>query len=50
MKTSERIADALERIPNSLIHLHIESIDHAHIDEIDHNHVEGDVNTHNKTW
>ena len=50
MKTSERIANALERIANSLEHLHIESIDHAHIDEIDHNHVEGDVNTHNKTW
>ena len=53
MKSSERIADALERIANYLEHLsieHIESIDHAHIDEIDHNHVEGDVNTHQKTW
>jgi len=47
---ADRIADALERIANSLEHLHIESIDHAHIDEIDHNHVEGDLNTHNKTW
>ena len=50
MKTSERIADALEIIANSLEHLQIEPIDHAHIDEIDHNHVEGDVNTHQKTW
>ena len=49
-KDVDRIANALERISNSLEHLHIESIDHAHIDEIDHNHVEGDVNTHNKTW
>ena len=35
MKTSERIANALERIANSLEHLHIESIDHAHIDRIE---------------
>ena len=29
-----RIASALERIANSLEHLHIEQIDHAHIDDI----------------
>ena len=50
MKSSERIADALERIANSLEHLHIESIDHAHIDEIECTRVEGDVTTHTKTW
>ena len=50
MKTSERIADALERIAISLEHLHIESIDHAHIDEIDHNHVEGKIHTHEDKW
>ena len=36
---------SLDRIANSLEHLHIEQIDN-----IDHNHVEGDINNHPKTW
>tara|TARA_B100000214_G_scaffold359259_1_gene320514 strand:+ start:43 stop:189 length:147 start_codon:yes stop_codon:yes gene_type:complete len=44
--TTDRIADALERIANALEHINIENIEH--------NHVETDtpveVNTHNKTW
>lgn len=43
-----RIAAALERIANSLEHLHIEKIDHAHIDDIGEIH--GDVITHPKQF
>ena len=43
-----RIANALERIANSLEHLHIEKIDHAHIDDIGEIH--GDVTTHPKPF
>ena len=43
-----RIANALERIANSLEHLHIEKIDHAHIDDIGEIH--GDVITHPKQF
>ena len=43
-----RIASALERIADSLEHLHIEQIDHAHIDDIGEIH--GDVTTHPKPF
>ena len=43
-----RIANALERIANSLEHLHIEKIDNAHIDDIGEIH--GDVVTHPKQF
>jgi len=43
-----RIASALERIADSLEHLHIEKIDHAHIDDIGEIH--GDVTTHPKPF
>ena len=43
-----RIATALERIANSLEHLHIEKIDHAYIDDIGEIH--GDVITHPKQF
>ena len=43
-----RISNALERIANSLEHLHIEQIDHAHIDDIGEIH--GDVVTHPKQF
>ena len=43
-----RIANALERIANSLEHLHIEKIDDAHIDDIGEIH--GDVVTHPKQF
>ena len=59
MKSSERIADALERIANILeSNVHI-SIDHGHIehiDHVDHAHIEdigeihGDVTTHPKPF
>ena len=56
MKSSDRIADALERIANilesnvhiSIDHGHIEAIDHAHIDDIGEIH--GDVITHPKAF
>ena len=56
MKSSDRIADALERIANilesnvhiSIDHGHIEAIDHAHIDDIGEIH--GDVITHPKKF
>ena len=43
-----RIANALERIANSLEPLHIEKIAHAHIDDIGEIH--GDVVTHPKKF
>ena len=59
MKSSERIADALERIANILesnVHIsidhghieHIDHVDHAHIDDIGEIH--GDVTTHPKPF
>ena len=59
MKSSERIADALERIATILesnVHIsidhghieHIDHVDHAHIDDIGEIH--GDVVTHPKNF
>jgi len=59
MKSSERIADALERIATILesnVHIsidhghieHIDHVDHAHIDDIGEIH--GDVTTHPKPF
>ena len=59
MKSSERIADSLERIANILesnVHIsidhghieHIDHVDHAHIDDIGEIH--GDVTTHPKPF
>ena len=55
MKSSERIADALERIANILeSNVHI-SIDHGHIEHIDHvdaidNIQHGDIDTHHRSY
>ena len=55
MKSSERIADALERIANILeSNVHI-SIDHGHIEHVDHvdsidNIQHGDVDVHNHAF
>ena len=52
MSDMKRIANALERIADSLQHLHIDvdhaNIDHAHIDDIGEIH--GDVVTHPKQF
>ena len=52
MSDMKRIANALERIADSLQHLHIDvdhaNIDHAHIDDIGEIH--GDVVTHPKNF
>ena len=59
MKSSDRIADALERIATILesnVHIsidhghieHIDHVDHAHIDDIGEIH--GDVTTHPKPF
>lgn len=43
-RTALRIANALERIANSLEHLHIEEINHNHVE------VEGKIRTHEEKW